>query len=124
MDKERYIELKDITIEKKTQLYVDARDLFQEERKERKRLEASGLVPADEDDSQMEEAVDRLVSDHIVELKVDLIPDLSSIESKVCKLVDNTVCKIIQKDSVDTSSCNVHSSKMSLQINLEVRNGR
>ena len=34
------------------------------------------------------------------------------------------MCKIIQKDSVDTSSCNVHSSKMSLQINLEVRNGR
>ena len=78
MDKERYIELKDITIEEKTQLYVDARDLFQEERKERKRLEASGLVPADEDDSQMEEAVDRLVSDHIVELKVDLIPYLST----------------------------------------------
>ena len=124
MDKERDIESKDITIEEKTQLYVDARTLFQEERKERKRLEASGLIPAEEDDSQIEEAVDRLVSDHIVELKVDLIPDLSSLESKVCKLVDNTACRIIQKDSVESSSCNVPSSKMSLQIDLEVRNGR
>ena len=46
--KEQEIESKDISIEEKTKLYINAQVLFKVERKERKRLEALGVGQSDD----------------------------------------------------------------------------
>ena len=53
--KEQEIESKDISIEEKTKLYINAQVLFEVERKERKRLEALGVGQSDDGSSHLEE---------------------------------------------------------------------